>query len=250
MFKKIIFSLALVIGFTTSLTITAQDVTVDEILANSFEITGGIDNWRALESVKMQGLATFNGGAMTADMTMYRKAPQFEKMEMQIQGKTFVQCFDGTSGWMINPFMGSEEPQELSEDELKDAKDRYFEDEFIDWQDKGHQVELEALEEGDPENTYRLKLTKKSGDVEYHFFDNENFVPIMVRSFSKNPETEGQMEETRLSDYLPVEGEVDGQAVTLYMPHSIETDDFSIKIEEGNIMLNPEEATEELFKMN
>ena len=51
-------TLALLISFASS--VNAQ--TVDEILDNYFENTGGVDNWRKLEGIKM--MAKVNQGGM------------------------------------------------------------------------------------------------------------------------------------------------------------------------------------------
>jgi len=51
-------TLALLISFASS--VNAQ--TADEILANYFENTGGLDNWNKLEGIKM--MAKINQGGM------------------------------------------------------------------------------------------------------------------------------------------------------------------------------------------
>jgi hypothetical protein len=52
--------------------------------------------------------------------------------------------------------------------------------------------------------TFKLKLTKENGDVEYYFLDQEYYVPIMQRRVVKYGPGKGQETETYISDYQEV----------------------------------------------
>jgi hypothetical protein len=73
---------------------------------------------------------------------------------------------------------------------------------------------LVGLEETEGTEAYKLKVTKKNGDVEYYYLDSEYFIPIKVEG---SREMQGRMIEfeTILSDYKDVGG--------LMIPHSIES---------------------------
>ena len=178
----------------------AQDV--DEIITNYFENTGSIENWKNLKSMKVT--AVMNQGEMQMDVTIYQKRENFQRTEIQFQGKTIIQAYDGETGWMINPLTGSEAPQKLPPDMVEEIKDQKFESELIDYEEKGHSVELEGTEEIEGTETYKLKLTKKNGNVEYYFFDTEYYVPIMQRKVVKFGPAKGQETETYISDYQEV----------------------------------------------
>jgi hypothetical protein len=84
----------------------------------------------------------------------------------------------------------------------------------MNWQDKGHQVELMGLEETDGTEAYKLKVALANGDVRYHFLDAEYY--ITIKQEGKTVMQGNEMEfETILSDYKEVEG--------LMFPHSIES---------------------------
>ena len=194
----------LMLSFLSINTVQAQDVSVDEILTNYFENMGGVDAWKKIESMTMSGNSSAQG--MTMPIVIKTMAPAYFKMEMDFQGKKFVQAFDGESAWMINPFMGGTEPTKMDEEQSKEFKKQKFQDEFIDYKEKGHEVELSGTEEIDGTETYKVKMTKESGDVVFYFFDTENFVPIMVRAFVDSGPMKGQSSETYMSDYQEVDG--------------------------------------------
>jgi outer membrane lipoprotein-sorting protein len=80
---------------------------------------------------------------------------------------------------------------------------------------KGHQLELAGEETIEGAVCYSLKLTKKSGDVEFHFFDKDALVPIMIRTTIRTGDAQGQFVETYMSEYQEVNG--------LMFPHALET---------------------------
>lgn len=207
--KFIVFSLALV--FVSASFTQAQDLTVDEILSNYFENTGGLENWKSMKSMKMRGKAMQSG--LEFPVTSYSAAPNKSKQVIEVQGKTIINACDGKEAWTVNPFAQLLEPTKLDGEQAQAMLDEEFESAFIDYKDKGHTVELEGTEEVDGTETYKIKLIKKNGDIEYHFFENEYFVPIMVRTFAKFGPQKGQATERYLSDYQ--------EAGDLMMPYTI-----------------------------
>jgi hypothetical protein len=185
--------------------------TIDEIVGNYFENTGGKDAWKSLNAMKMSGTSSMQG--MEFPITIYSKRPNLEKLEVEVQGMQIVEAYDGTTAWSINPFQGSTTATKADDEMNKEAAKKAFEDELLDYAAKGHQ--LERLDDAEVEGTqtFQLKLTKKTGDEQIYFFDQENFVPIMIRSFANAGPMKGAAIETYLSDYEEVEN--------LMIPHSI-----------------------------
>ena len=110
--------------------------------------------------------------------------------------------------------MTDEETKELAEEAI-------FESEYIDYKKKGHEITLEGKEVIDGVDCYKLKVHKNVGNdmeesVEYHFFDTENFVPIMIRTTIKVGPGKGGTAEEYLSDYQETE-------YGIIMPYYFET---------------------------
>jgi outer membrane lipoprotein-sorting protein len=178
-------------------TVNAQ--TVDKILANYFENTGGLDNWKKVNSMKKTGKMTMQGMELSSEMIT--KKPNKSYMKIDFAGKTIVNAFDGESGWNINPFNGGATAQKSTEEEIKEQKEEKFESDFIDYKKKGHAIVLEGKEEVEGTECFKLKLTKKNGDIEFHYFDTENYVPIMTSTTIKDGPMEGKLVQSFFSDY-------------------------------------------------
>ena len=203
--KKItkLFSI-LLLSFLTVTATQAQDASLEDILKNYFENIGGEDEWKKVKSMSMTGTSAMQG--MSFPVQIKSMEPMYFKLEIDLQGKKIIQAFDGETAWGINPFAGGTEPQKADEEQTKQMKKQKFQDEFIDYESKGHKVELAGTEEVDGTETYKVKMTKKDGDVVFYFFDTENFVPIMQRSFVDSGPMKGQSAETFMSDYQEVDG--------------------------------------------
>ncbi len=71
---------------------------------------------------------------------------------------------------------------------------------LVDYKAKGHQVELVGKEKVEGSDAYKLKVTKKDGDVEYYFLDADSYLPVRVegKRTIRGTEIEG---ESTLGDY-------------------------------------------------
>lgn len=186
-----------------------QAQTVDQILEKYFENTGGLTKWKALKSQKVTGNMSMQG--MDLPFTMTTKAPNKQRMDIQVQGMQIIQAYDGTEAWMLNPFGGGTDPVKIPAEEAKEMADRNLEDEFIDYKKKGHEVTLLGKEEVDGVSCYKIQLIKnKANDkedvTEIHYFDSENYVPIMIVAYARSGPMKGMESKTYVSDYQEVDG--------------------------------------------
>lgn len=215
----------------------AQEMTADELIKSSIETLGGAEALAALESLKMTAVVSM--GPMELPGTLHSARPNKQHFNINVQGKTLIQAYDGETAWMINPFQGGESAQKMPEEEAKEFTEGSFEAEYIDYAKKGHKVELEGKETIEGTETYKLKLTKENGTVEYHYFDSELFVPIMQSTAMMSGPQKGQFSQTFMSDYQEVNGvmmpyymetKVNGES---FQKITMETIEANIEIEEG-----------------
>lgn len=206
-----IFAVTLVAGLA-SLAATAQ--TADELIAKSIDARGGKDKITAVKTLRMSGKMALPQG-MEAPFTAELARPNKMRRDFTIQGMTGSMAYDGTSGWALMPFMGKKEAEPLSGDDLKALEDEAdFDGPLFDYKEKGHQVELVGKEDVDGSPAYKLKVTKKNGDVEYHYLDAEQYLEVKVEGKQKvrGQEVEGV---SKLGNYKEVGG--------LIFPFSIES---------------------------
>jgi len=201
MLKRFSLLLLAVLPLTT---MQAQDMTTDDLLDQYFEAIGGKEKIRAMKSRKMTATMSMQG--MEFPGVIYEMAPNMQRVEVDVQGQQIVMAYDGEDAWWIMPFQTGPNPQDMPEDQAEGMKKETFETPFINYADKGHTVELLGKEDVEGAEAYAVKLTKKNGDVQTHYFDAEYFVPIMIRTEIDEGPMKGQFVEQYVSDYQEVEG--------------------------------------------
>lgn len=188
--------------------------TLDDVLAKHFEALGGKEKIAAVQSAKMVARQVF--GPQEVPATIYWKRPDKVRLEFTLQGMTGIQSYDGTTAWMVMPFLGKTEPEEMTGDDLKDIVEQadMIDGPLFDWQAKGHTVEFlgEEAIEGTP--AWKLKLTRSNGDVSTIWLDKDAYVQIKSEGKRKRGDQEIDIE-TSYGDYKEVGG--------LLFPHSIES---------------------------
>jgi outer membrane lipoprotein-sorting protein len=186
---------------------------VDDVIAKNLAARGGKDQILAKKSVRMTGKMA-GGGGQEFPFSLQWKRPNKMRLEFTFQGMTGIQAYDGTTGWMVMPFMGKKDPEEMSADDLKQVEDQAdFDGELVNYKEKGHQVELVGKEPVEGTEAYKLKLTKKNGDVNYVYLDTESNLEFKREGKTKIRGQEVEFE-TAIGDYKEVAG--------LLLPHSIE----------------------------
>jgi outer membrane lipoprotein-sorting protein len=210
---KLILAIFLAFSVTTSFAQTA-----DEVINNYVTAIGGMDKLNSIQSAKITG--KFSSGSMDISFFRLYKRPMKMKMEMQIQGMTMIQAYDGTTAWMLNPFQGSREPEKMPESDSKAMRDNAdFEGTFINYKDKGATVEFIGKEDFEGTEVYKLKLTDKEGDVTNYYFDAESHLLLKESTKRKIGEKEVAMD-VIYGNYKSTEGFLFPWSVEIKAPDS------------------------------
>ncbi len=221
---KLRFAIFLIAGLWIATAINAQDSkkltiggqpTVDELVANNIEAKGGATALAALKSVRLTGKLLLNEGRFQLAYTEIKKRPGEVRTEATLQGMTQVQAYDGTQAWQISPFRGRKDPEKMSADDTKSLiEEAEIDGPLVDWKEKGSTVEYLGTEDVEGTEAYKLKVTRKNGDINYVFLDPDYFLEIRV--LTQRTEHGAQVEtETDLSDYEKVNG--------VFLPFSLES---------------------------
>lgn len=191
----------------------SQAQTVDEILAKYFENTGGIDNWKKLQGIKM--LAKVNQGGMEIPLTIVQLKDGRQMTSISFQGKEIKQgVYDGAVLWSTNFMTMKAEKADAETFEIFKSNLGDFPDAFLNYKERGYSVELLGKETVDGSETFKIKLTKKpitvdgklTDNITFYYFDTENYVPIMTESEVKVGPNKGVVAQAKMSDYQDVNG--------------------------------------------
>jgi hypothetical protein len=161
--------------------------------------------------------------------------PRNMRLEIQFQGETAVQVYDGVKGWKLRPFLGRHEVEAYSPEELSLAgEEQELDGPLLDYEKKGNRVELEGIEPVEGRDAYKLKLTLKNGQVRHVWVDKETSLDVKIDG-TRRMDGKPRAMYTLLRDYKSVDG--------LMIPHTLETSVEGVKTTEkiivDKVSINP-----------
>lgn len=181
-------------------------MTRDELIEKNLAARGGIEQLRALQTIRFTGKVLVDGGSFQLTYAELRSRTGGMRAEYTLQGMTKIQAWDGHEGWHINPFGGRKEPERLSPDDAKVlAEASEIEGPLLDWRARGHEVEYLGTEDVDGTLAHKLRVRRKNGDEHTIFLDPDQFLEIRVET---RRTIRGVVSETvtDLGDYAAVAG--------------------------------------------
>lgn len=239
--KTKLFSILVLIIFISS---GSNAQTVDEVIASHIKAIGGNEKWASIKTMKMTGNIDIAPG-MKAPFTMYFKNKNKFRFELEVQGLTMIQALDIDSGWSIVPFSGKTDAERMSPEEVKSSKQQAdYTGDLINYKEKNNEVELLGKEDMEGTDTYKLKITRKDGDITYMYLDANSYLSLKETSKIKMQDKEFESA-TIPSNYKDVEGVKFAFALELRGGDS-ESSGQTMTIE--SIVINPE-VKDDIFKM-
>lgn len=191
-------------AFTQEMPATAP--TLDELVAKNIEAKGGAQALHALQSLRRTGSLLVNEGKIRLAYAQTKKRPLEVRTEATLQGMTAVQAFDGKEGWQISPFQGRKDPERMSADDVKALmEDAEMDGPLVDWKEKGSTIEYVGREDVDGTDAYKIKVTRKNGDINFVYLDPDHYLEIRI--LTQRVQQGALVEtETDLGDYEKING--------------------------------------------
>src|ERR1700730_15147019 len=231
-----------------------------EIVDRNVSARGGLQAWRAVQSLSMKGKMEAGGnnrptlpmpGRKTGPhmpqqvrpteqvqlpFVMELKRPRKVRVELQFNGQTAIQVFDGSNGWKLRPFLNRHEVEPYTAEELKaTAVQADVDGPLVDYAAKGTKVELEGVEKVSDSEAYKLNLTFKSGQTQHVWVDTKTFLEVKIEGTPRRLDGNYHPVATYLRDYKAVNG--------LIVPYVLETAVEGVsqveRIQIENVAVNP-----------
>jgi hypothetical protein len=147
---------------------------------------------------------------------MELKRPRKMRFELQFNGKTAVQVYDGVNGWKLRPFLNRMEAEPYTADERKIASTQAdLDGPLVDYAAKGSHVELDGVEKVEGRDAYKLKVTTKDGQAIHVWIDAQTFLETKIDGQPRRLDGTEHPVEIYFRDFRPVSG--------LQIPYVLET---------------------------
>lgn len=152
--------LIILFGLICSSLIFAQ--TAKDIIQQNLDKSGGLTNWKLLNSIILQGKVSL-GINDIYPIKIYQQRPNLTKTVITIGKKdTAIEGFDGEKGYGMNYATNKLQVYE-------NYKPESFDNDFIDYENKGFTAELQGQEKIGENLCYKVELTKNVNKTIYYF---------------------------------------------------------------------------------
>lgn len=195
--------------------------TADEIIEKYIQNLGGVEKLNSITSFEMKAKVDYGGMTIPVDMISLKDGRTITKISFQ--GQEMIQgAFDGTTSWGTNFMtMKPEKSDAETTENVKRTAGADFMTPMLDYKNKGYTIEMLPNETIEGVECFKMKVTKKPQlvegvdvpNVEFYYFDKENYVPIVVEAEIPSGQMKGQISQTVFSDYQEVKG--------IYFPFSM-----------------------------
>lgn len=136
--------------------------TAKEIIDKNIELSGGLTNWKLLNSIVIHGRLTL-GINDEYPIKIYQQRPNLTKTAIIVNKKeTAIEGFDGKKGYAMNYATNKlqEYPNYVAES---------FDTDFIDWENKGFEAKYLGKEKVGEIYCHKVELTKNVNKTMYYF---------------------------------------------------------------------------------
>jgi hypothetical protein len=135
------------------------------------------------------------------------KRPRKTRIELTFNGQTAIQVFDGANGWKLRPFLNRREVEPYTAEETRSASlQADLDGPLVDYAAKGTKIELDGVEKVEDRDTYKLKLTMKSGQSIHVWIDAQTFLEAKIEGQPRRLDGIDHPVEVYYRDYRPVNG--------------------------------------------
>ena len=142
--------------------------TAKQIIDKNIELTGGLTNWKLLNSIILQGKVIL-GVNDEYPMRIYQQRPNLTKTVVFIGNKeNVIEGYDGKNGYAMNYVVNKLQVQ-------KNYVPESFDTDFIDYENKGFTAQVLGKEKVGERDCYKVELTKNVNKTVY-YFDVQNFL--------------------------------------------------------------------------
>jgi hypothetical protein len=176
--KKTVFALLLA---TLAATGFAQGK-LDKIIEKTIETMGGKEKLLAVKTIKKMGFGEQQG--VKYPVNYYAVHNISERTDFSFNGLTGYQIITKDSGFNFSPFGGMAAPERMTDEDVKLANDGYdLESPLVNYQAKGHTIELMENEDIDGVDAIQLRVNLKNGKTIFYFIDPDTY--YIIRTTAK-----------------------------------------------------------------
>ena len=187
---------------------SAPRLTAEQIVEKSVAARGGLQAWRAVQTLSFSGMMDAGGKHDTQlPFAMQLKRPRKTRLEIDFAHDKAIQVYDGAQGYKLRPYLGRRDVEPFTPEELEAAAmEADLDGPLVDHVLKNIAVKLDAVEKVDGQDAYKLSLTMNGGKVRHLWVDAQSFLEVKIEGTSRKLDGKLHTVEVYYHDYRDVQG--------------------------------------------
>jgi hypothetical protein len=207
--KRFLFSFVMLAAVVS---VKAQ--TAEEVVTKYIDAIGGVDAWKKVNSMVMEGTMEVQGNTVNVTQTIVHG--KGNRQDINVGGMVGYNIVNPTAGWGLAPWQGQMTPEPVTEEVVKKSQSQLdLHGILIDYAAKGHTIEYLGTDDVEGTACHKVKINVKDEDPQTWFFDAKSF--LLIKASSKINMNGQEMESsTSFSNYEKTpEGVVIPKSTTL-----------------------------------
>jgi outer membrane lipoprotein-sorting protein len=145
-----------------------------EDIINKYTVANKLDKIGNFKTLKLTAKTSMMG--MDMPVVIWMKNPNKIKSVTSINGQDIVQVFDGEKGYMINPMAGSNEPVEMTADQIKDVIRSNMFNNYMSQYFKDGRLSLNGEDNVNGKPVFKVKAALEGGNSATMFIDKSTYL--------------------------------------------------------------------------
>lgn len=239
-----ILSLLLCCSFLSSYAQTAES-----IIEKHIEAHGGIENWNAIENMKITG--QFTSFSLTKDFTTILSRPNSLYSEFYMGVHKVIIGYNGEMGWTLDPWFEIPYPRSVNAvEENVMIQKAEFATTLFHYKEKDYKAEYKGKMSLEGEDVLHIELTKPNGQIDTWYLNSETYLEYISKTtwsdFGGPTEQESFYSDFRKVGNITIPFIVEREFATRIREISIEKVEFNLKLDKEIFEVPKSEAIKQL----
>lgn len=239
-----ILSLLLCCSFLSSYSQTAES-----IIEKHIEAHGGIENWEAIENMKITG--QFTSFSLTKDFTTILSRPNSLYSEFYMGVHKVIIGYNGEMGWTLDPWFEIPYPRSVNAvEENVMIQKAEFATTLFHYKEIGYKAEFKGKISVEGEEVFHVELTKPNGQIDTWYLNSETYLEYISKStwsdFGGPCEQESFYSDFRKVGDITIPFVIEREFASRIREISIEKVEFNLKLDKEIFEVPKSEAIKQL----
>jgi outer membrane lipoprotein-sorting protein len=166
--KKLLLTVSFLLAVVIINAQSLEDIINKYTVANKLDKIGNFKTLRITAKTSMMG--------MDMPMVIWMKNPNKIKSVTSFNGQDIVQVFDGEKGYMINPMAGSNDPVEMTADQIKDVTRSNMFNNYMSQYFKDGKLSLDGEDNVNGKPVFKVKAALEGANSATMFIDKSTYL--------------------------------------------------------------------------